>query len=71
MVSGTRHADGRLVVTSWRCLWKSEAIKFSIAESNQLTATLSVGKSSTDDEAVAAITAAAVSAALKGVVPMP
>ena len=68
MISGTRHADGRLVVTSWRLLWKSEAISFSTGDTN-FSACLRIGKSATDDEAVAAVTAAAVQAALKGVVP--
>lgn len=70
MVSGTRHADGRLVVTSWRLLWKSEAIHFSAGDTN-FSATLSIGRSAVDEAAVAAVTEAAVKAALKSVSPLP
>lgn len=68
MVSGTRHADGRLVVTSWRCMWKSEAIKFSVADSN-LVATLTLGKSATDEKSVNAFTEAIVAGMVKGLGP--
>lgn len=70
MVSGSRKTDGTLIVTSWRLLWKSEAICFSAGDTN-FNATLRIGKSSTDDEAVAAVTEAAVKAALKSVIPIP
>lgn len=68
MVSGTRHADGRLVVTSWRFLWKSEAVRFTASDTN-FVAVLSIGKSSTDDEATAAVTQAVVTGLVKGFVP--
>lgn len=68
MVSGTRHTDGRLVVTSWRLLWKSEAIRFSAGDTN-FSATLSIGKSATDAEATAAVTQAVVTGIMKGFIP--
>lgn len=71
MISGTRHPDGRLVVTTWRLLWKSEAIRFTTNDATNFAVTLAIGKSNTDDEAVAAVTEAAVKAALKSVVPIP
>lgn len=70
MVSGTRRPDGTLTVTSWRALWKSESIAFSVTDSN-LTATLTVGKSTTDAQALAAVADAAVKAAIKSTVPIP
>jgi len=70
MVSGTRHADGRLTITSWRAFWKSETIAFSVADTN-LSVTLTVGRSATDAEALAAVTEAAVAAAMKSAVPVP
>lgn len=68
MVSGTRHADGRLVVTSWRLLWKSEAIRFTAHDTN-FVAVLTIGKSGTDTEATAAVAQAIVTGIVKGVVP--
>lgn len=65
VITGTR---GDIRITSWRCLWKSEAIQFSVVDSN-LVATLSVGKSRSDEESIALAAAAAVQAAMKGVVP--
>lgn len=70
MVSGERKADGALIVTSWRLLWKSEAINFSVTDSN-LTARLAVGNSTTDDQALAIAAEAAVKAALKSIAPIP
>lgn len=68
MVSGTRHTDGRLVVTSWRFLWKSEAISFTAGDTN-FNATLRIGKSATDAESTAAVTQAIVTGLVKGFVP--
>jgi hypothetical protein len=75
MVSGTRKPDGELVVTSWRMLWKSEAVDFSITEiqpsplaprpSTPFTARLVIGKSSSDDAAVGAVTEGAVKGATR------
>ena len=65
MISGSR---GDIRITSWRLLWKSEAIVFSVVDSN-LVASLAVGSSRSDDESIALATAAAVSAAMKGVAP--
>lgn len=76
MVSGARHPDGRLVVTSWRFLWKSEAIRFTasdmIGTNNQpLHVTLSIGKSATDSESVGAVTEGITKAVIKSTVPIP
>ena len=68
MVSGTRKTDGTLVVTSWRMLWKSEAISFTAGDTN-FSATLRIGKSTTDAEATAAVTQAIVTGVVKGFVP--
>jgi hypothetical protein len=57
---GTRHPDGSLTVVNYRLLWSSEAVDFSVAQPNALTARLKIGKSATDDQAVAAITAGVV-----------
>lgn len=65
MVSGSR---GDIRITSWRFLWKSEAIRFSVVDSN-LVATLSVGKSATDEQSVNAVTEAVVAGLVKGFVP--
>lgn len=65
MITGSR---GDIRVTSWRFLWKSEAIVFSVVDSN-LVASLAVGKSRSDEESIALATAAAVQAAMKGVIP--
>lgn len=70
MVSGTRHADGRLVVTSWRFLWKSEAIRFTARDTN-FVAVLSIGKSASDEASVAAVTEGITRAVLKTAVPLP
>lgn len=56
MVSGHRKPDGTIVVTSWRFLWKSEAIVFSLASPTNFSAQLSIGKSVTDAQAVGAVT---------------
>lgn len=61
MISGQQ---GDVKVTSWRFFWQSEAIDFSTKTTNGVAA-LKVGKSGTDDKAVAAAVAAAVSAAIK------
>lgn len=65
MISGSR---GDIRITSWRFLWKSEAIVFSVVDSN-LVASLAVGKSRSDEESIALATQAAVAAAMKGVAP--
>lgn len=65
MVSGQR---GDIRVTSWRFLWKSEAIRFSVVDSN-LVATLSVGQSASDEASVNAVTEAVVAGVVKGFVP--
>lgn len=67
MISGSR---GDIHITSWRCLWKSEAIVFSVVDSN-LVASLAVGKSRSDEESIALATAAAVQAAIKSTIPIP
>lgn len=70
MVSGKRRTDGSLVVTSWRLLWKSEAIEFSAGDTN-FSATLRVGKSRSDEEAIKLAAEAAARAAVKSIVPIP
>lgn len=70
MVSGKRRADGSLVVTSWRLLWKSEAIQFSAADTN-FNAALAIGKSRSDEESIRLAAEAAVKAAVKSAIPMP
>ena len=58
---GTRQPDGTLTVVNYRLLWSSEAVDFSVkqpATSNSqpaFNAQLKIGKSATDDEAVAAV----------------
>ena len=61
---GTRAPDGSLTVVNYRLLWSSEAVDFSTSDSAQpstlnsqpsFTARLKIGKSATDDEAVAAV----------------
>jgi len=59
VTSGRRSADGSLTVTNYRLLWASEAVDFS-TRSAGFNAQLKIGKSATDDEAVAAITAGVV-----------
>lgn len=57
---GHRATDGTLTVSNYRLLWSSEAVDFSVTQPNALTARLKIGKSATDDQAVAAITAGVV-----------
>lgn len=58
---GTREPDGTLTVVNYRLLWSSEAVDFSVkqpATGNSqpaFNAQLKIGKSATDDEAVAAV----------------
>lgn len=54
-ISGTRKPDGTLTITSHRLLWSSEAIDFSVADTNQFKAGLKVKKSNVDAEALSAI----------------
>ena len=61
---GTRHVDGRLVVTNYRLLWSSENVNFT-THSPGFNASLKIGKSATDDAAVAAV----VSGIVKGLTP--
>lgn len=51
---GTRKPDGTLIVTNYRALWTTESVDFS-AKSGDFNARLKIGKSATDDEAVAAV----------------
>jgi hypothetical protein len=51
-VKGTRGSDGTLSISSQRLLWASEGIDFSVTESNRLTATLKVQKSSPDAQSI-------------------
>jgi hypothetical protein len=63
---GTRHPDGSLTVVNYRLLWSSEAVDFSVTQPSTLNsqpsfnARLKIGKSATDDEAVAAVVAGVV-----------
>ncbi len=63
---GTRQPDGALTVVNYRLLWSSENVDFSVAQPSTLnpqpafTARLKIGKSATDDEAVAAVVAGVV-----------
>lgn len=58
---GVRSPDGSLTVTNYRALWTTEAVDFSTT-SGDFTARLKIGKSATDDAAVAAV----VSGVVKG-----
>jgi hypothetical protein len=66
VVAGKRTPDGTLTVSSFRCLWRSEAVVFtaSVADTNLQPATcnveLKLGTSATDSAAVGAVTAGAV-----------
>jgi hypothetical protein len=60
---GTRKPDGTLRVTNYRALWGSEAVSFTLGSSN-LTVTLAIGKSASDDKSVGAVTEGAVKGAL-------
>lgn len=80
MISGTRKPDGTMRITSWRALWKSELITFRYIEippgaswssTNGWDVEITIGKSSTDKEALAAVADAAVKAAIKSAVPIP
>lgn len=59
VTSGRRSTDGSLTVTNYRLLWASEAVDFS-TRSEGFNARLKIGKSATDDEAVAAVVAGVV-----------
>lgn len=59
---GQRHTDGSLTVTNYRLLWSSENVNFS-THSAGFNASLKIGKSATDDAAVAAV----VSGIVKGI----
>jgi hypothetical protein len=54
-ISGTRKPDGTLTITSHRLLWASEAIDFSVADTNAFKTTLKVQKSNADAQALGAI----------------
>lgn len=67
VTSGRRSPDGSLTVTNYRLLWSSEAVDFSTSDIrpptsdfSKFTARLKIGKSATDDEAVAAVVAGVV-----------
>lgn len=61
VVTGQRTPDGTITVTSWRCLWKTEAVTVSAAyAATNFNIHLSVGKSQTDSAAVAAVASGAV-----------
>lgn len=63
---GHRAPDGSLTVTNYRLLWSSEAVDFSVKQpavtnlQPAFNAQLKIGKSATDDEAVAAVVAGVV-----------
>jgi hypothetical protein len=64
LISGccvTAGTDGNIRVISCRLLWKSEDISFSVRSTN-LNARLSIGKTTTDANAVGAVTEGAVKA---------
>lgn len=52
-VEGTRSADGSLSIRSTRVFWASEGIDFSLTDTNRITTSLKVQKSSTDSTAIA------------------
>lgn len=70
-VTGTRKPDGTLTVTSFRALWKSEAIAFSLKDTNGFTATLTIARSGTDEQSVKAAVEGAVSAIIRAYRPLP
>jgi hypothetical protein len=70
MVSGKRRPDGTLTVTSWRALWKSEAVAFTAA-GEDFSTTLAIGKSRSDEESLKLAAEAAVKAAVKSTLPIP
>jgi hypothetical protein len=65
VVRGTRTPDGALVVSSYRALWKSEAIEFTTTPGTNFSVTLRIGKSRTDEQSVALATEAAVKALVR------
>jgi len=54
-IVGTRDADGKLTIASHRFFWTSEGIAFSLTDTNGLTTSLAVAKSSTDTSAINAV----------------
>lgn len=54
-VSGTRKPDGTLAINTHRFLWASEGINFTLKDTNNLSVTLTVQKSSVDSTALAAV----------------
>jgi hypothetical protein len=66
VVAGKRTPDGTISVSSFRCLWRSEAVLFTttVADTNLQPATFNVqlrlGTSAADSAAVGAVTAGAV-----------
>lgn len=65
VTSGRRSPDGSLTVTNYRLLWSSEAVDFQTSDiappaAAGFKARLKIGKSATDDEAVASVVAGVV-----------
>jgi hypothetical protein len=54
-IVGTRTKDGDLTLTSHRFLWASEGISFSLSDTNGLTTSLKVQKSSSDATSIDAV----------------
>jgi hypothetical protein len=54
-VSGTRKSDGTLSINTHRFFWQSEGINFTLKDTNNLSVTLSVQKSSVDSTALGAV----------------
>ena len=57
-------------ITNIRFMWKSEDVKLNYADTN-LNASLSIGKSRSDEESIKLAVEAAVTAAAKSMLPIP
>lgn len=59
VVTGKRAPDGTITVSSYRCLWRSEAVRVQTSYAD-FALGLSVGRTETDSAAVGAVSAGAV-----------
>lgn len=67
-IEGRRTPDGTLTIRSTRILWASQKVDFSVKDGTNNTISFRVTKSSSDAEALSAITEAATRGAVHGVV---
>lgn len=66
-IEGKRLPDGTMVIRSTRIFWSSQKVDFSVYDGTNIVVTLRAAASGSDKETMAAITDAAVTAAVKGV----